>query len=166
MAPYSSKSNTLEQPSFSLDIWKFAAPYLNLKLSRDLWSSTKLVFLDTCGKSFSPFLIFCVHNRAVNWSSNTLELLPSNIAKYFVSSFWSKQENKRTLKLSAWVIHLVQLPDFYFLKYELRIHPLSQPRPRPRLRTVGLMVFGLILQKICVQNIKADCSDLKKKFWE
>jgi hypothetical protein len=27
---------------------------------------------------------------------------------------------------------------------------------------VGLMVFGLILQKICVQNIKADYSDLKK----
>ena len=28
---------------------------------------------------------------------------------------------------------------------------------------VGLIIFGLILQKICVRNIKVDYSDLKKK---
>ncbi len=98
---------------------------LNLKHSRDLWSSTKVGFPWYLWKIFFSIYHFLCSQPCCKLKQQHIGNFTFQHCQIFVSSFWSKQENKRTLKLSACVIHLVQLPDFYFLKYELRIHPLS-----------------------------------------
>ncbi len=90
--PYSSILSSLEQSSFSLVIWRFAALHSKFILSRDLWYK---IFLIPVENLFLRFSFSVEHNRAVNWSSNTLELLPSNIAKFCIILFGRDRTNKR-----------------------------------------------------------------------
>ena len=55
---------------------------------------------------FLHFSFSVKHNRAVNWSSNTLELLPSNIAKF----------------LYHLLVETEQIKDFETFTFVLRYH--------------------------------------------
>jgi hypothetical protein len=61
------------------------------------------------------------------------------------------------LKLFACVKHFVLLP-FLYSKFELRIHPLSQPRPRPRLRIGNLNFLSHILITLQARGSVSDFS--------
>jgi hypothetical protein len=61
------------------------------------------------------------------------------------------------LKLFACVKHFVLLP-FLYSKFELRIHPLSQPRPRPPLRIGNLNFLSHILITLQARGSVSDFS--------
>ena len=97
LSPYSSNLSSLEQSSFSPDIWKFAAPHLKFILSRDLWSITIVGFLDTCGKYFFSISHFL-------WTQLCCKLKQQHIGNFtfqhcqiFVSSIFGRDRTNKRL---------------------------------------------------------------------
>jgi hypothetical protein len=72
---------------------------------------------------FLHFSFSVDYNRAVNWSSNTLENKPYNIAKFWIITFGRDRTNK-----GLWNFYLhLHLYYYYYLplssKFGFRIHP-------------------------------------------
>ena len=84
----------------------------NVKFSRYLW---KIFFLH--------FSFSVDYNRAVNWSSNMLELLPSNIAKFCIILLVETEQIKDFETFTYVFITSVQLPTSLSSNAGYRIHP-------------------------------------------
>jgi hypothetical protein len=127
LTPYSSNLSSLEQSSFSLDIWKFAAPHLKFILSRDLWSLTKWSFLDTCGKSFFSISHFLWTQPCCKLKQQHVGTSTFQHCQIFCIIFWSRDRTNKRLwnfYLSIYFgITSVQQPTSLSSNAGYRIHP-------------------------------------------
>ncbi len=131
----------------------FAAPYSNLKLSRDLWSLTKWSFLDICGKTFFSISHFLWTQPCCKLKQQHVGTSTFQHCQILYYPFGRDRTNKRlwNVYLSFYIgITSVQLPTSLSSNAGYRIHPYLVRRIiRHDALNNNINKFFEMLQKVC-----------------